>query len=125
MGFWDYTAPGISTPSDAWMGELLKAQQAGEDLPPHASSQRAAKLPAPRYPSDTFPGHSAWIDGDWKLHRIEGKNGKISWELYNLKLDPAETKDLYSEETKRSESMEKELTSWLTSVTNSLNGDDY
>ncbi len=125
MGFWDYTANGISTPSDAWMGELLKAQQAGNDLPPHPSSQKAADLPEPRYSTDMFPGHSALIDGDWKLHRIEGKNGKITWELYNLQRDPAETKNVYAEQEERGKSMKSQLTQWLTSVTGSLNGDDY
>ena len=43
MGFWDYTARGIGTPSRQWMGELLAAQQAGCDLPPHPSSQNAAR----------------------------------------------------------------------------------
>ncbi|MCA9174706.1 MAG: sulfatase-like hydrolase/transferase [Planctomycetales bacterium] len=71
MGFWDYTAPGIGTPSAQWMGDLLKTQQAGGDLEPHISSQRAAELPNPPLPTDKWPGHAAWVEGDWKLHRIE------------------------------------------------------
>ena len=47
MGFWDYPAKGIGTPSANWMGELLTAQQAGGDLPPHQSSIDAAVLPDP------------------------------------------------------------------------------
>ena len=94
MGFWAYRIGGIRTPSAAWMAELLAAQRAGGDLEPYEASRRAAKLPDPPYPLDKFPGHAAWIDGDWKLHRIEKPDGQIAWELYNLAADPAEQHDL-------------------------------
>lgn len=125
MGFWDYSAKGISTPSAAWMADLWKAQQAGGDLAPHQSSQRAAELPKPAYSTTNFPGHSAWINGDWKLHRIEGNNGKLKWELYNLAADPKEADDLSEAEADRVASMRGELGKWLVSVVNSLNGKDY
>jgi len=125
MGFWDYSAGGISTPSAKWMGELLKAQQAGGDLPPHESSQRAAQLPNPAYPLDRYPGHAAWIDGDWKLHRIARKQGTVAWELYDLAADPAEETDLAERESPRVKQMRTELEAWLKSVVQSLNGDDY
>ena len=125
MGFWDYPAKGIGTPSAQWMGELLDAQQAGGDLSPHESSQRAAQLPNPAYPLDEFPGHAAWIDGDWKLHRIAGKQGQVVWELYDLAADPAEESDLAATEGRRVRTMRVELEAWLKSVVGSLNGDDY
>lgn len=125
MGFWDYPIRGISTPSARWMGDLLKAQQAGGDLEPHPSSQNAAKLPDPAYPLDEFPGHSAWIDGDWKLHRVAGKNGQINWTLYNLADDPAERKNLADGEAERVKTMQAALEEWLRSVVRSLNGEDY
>lgn len=125
MGFWDYPAKGISTPSEQWMRELLAAQAAGNDLPAHESSQRAAELPNPRIPSSGFPGHAAIIDGDWKLHRISGKNNSINWELYNLGRDPAEATDLASTEPDVVDRLKTSLVSWLTSVVSSLNGDDY
>lgn len=124
MGFWDYTIRGISTPSAAWMGDLLKAQQAGGDLPPHESSQKAAELPNPKYPTDKFPGHAAWIDSDWKLHRIASK-GNVKWELYNLADDPKEANDLLEKESERVAKMRVQLEKWLVSVVGSLNGEDY
>jgi arylsulfatase A-like enzyme len=125
MGFWDYPKGGIGTPSAQWMGELLKAQQAGGDLPAHESSQKAAELPDPPYPTDQFPGHAAWIDGDWKLHRIAVRNGNPKWELYNLADDAAEKNNLAASEEKRVEQMRGELEKWLASVVRSLNGEDY
>lgn len=125
MGFWDYTARGISTPSAKWMADLLAAQKSGGDLPAHESSQNAAKLPTPPHALDRFPGHSAWIDGDWKLHRIEDKNGKLQFTLYDLADDPKETSDVLSENEQRGKQMRVELERWLKSVVQSLNGSDY
>jgi arylsulfatase A-like enzyme len=125
MGFWDYPAKGIGTPSAAWMAELLAAQQAGGDLPPHPSSAAAAQLPDPPFSTSQFPGHAAWIDGDWKLHRIEGKSGNVSWQLYNLASDPNEATNLLGDKTSVAERLKPDLQSWLASVARSLNGDDY
>ncbi|REK11958.1 MAG: N-acetylgalactosamine 6-sulfate sulfatase [Planctomycetota bacterium] len=125
MGFWDYRIGGIRTPSAAWMGELLEAQQAGGDLEPYEASRRAAELPEPAYPLDSFPGHSAWTDGDWKLHRIERPQGDVVWQLYNLADDPAEEIDLADDEPQRVETMRAALETWLESVVRSLNGEDY
>ncbi len=125
MGFWNHTARGIRTPSAQWMGELLAAQQAGNDLPPHDVSLRAAELPQPPHPTDRFPGHSAWIDGDWKLHRIEDDQGPVKWELYDLASDPREQHNRVDAEPARVAEMRSALEAWLRSVVNSLNGADY
>lgn len=125
MGFWDYPISGISTPSAKWMGDLLAAQKEGRDLQPHVSSRNAAQLPDPDYPLDSFPGHAAWIDGDWKLHRIQPKNGNARWELYNLADDPREENDRAAEQEQRVTAMQSALEDWLASVTRSLNGEDY
>jgi arylsulfatase A-like enzyme len=67
-------------------------------------------------PSDRFPGHSAWLDCDWKLHRIEDKQGTVTWQLYDLAADAQEMKDLLSAEPKRAATMQRELNAWLMSV---------
>ncbi len=125
IGFWDTNRRGISTPSARWMSELLEAQGKGRDLPPHQSSLDAASLPDPKHPLDSFPGHAAWIDGDWKLHRIQKNAGKPTWELYNLASDRRETRDLAAAEPERAGKMRGELDQWLKSVAGSLNGEDY
>ncbi|NNE90580.1 MAG: sulfatase-like hydrolase/transferase [Verrucomicrobiales bacterium] len=125
MGFWDTIKPGIGTPSDRWMTELLEAQKAGNDLPPHPSSAKAAELPSNPAPLDSFPGHAAWIDGNWKLHRIQNKEGGVKLELYNLEQDPAEESDVAGEKKEVVSRMKTELDGWLKSVAASYNGADY
>ncbi len=125
MGFWDYTAKGISTPSAKWMADLLKAQREGGDLEPHVSSIQAGQLPDKPLTADDYTGHAAWIDGDWKLHRIQANNGRVVWELYDLKQDPNETKDLSESERDQVDRMTPHLEKWLQSVTASFNGAEY
>ena len=126
MGFWDYPVGGISTPSEAWMAQLLEAQKKGiEDGGDKARLRLDAGSLAKQYPTDTLPGHSAWIDGDWKLHRIAGKNGTPKFELYNLTEDRAERKDVISENEQRANEMKAALEKWQKSVVGSLNGSDY
>jgi arylsulfatase A-like enzyme len=126
IGFWDHPTPGISTPSKAWMDELLTAQKAGrEPANPKQLFLDAGKITG-KYPLDRFPGHAAWLDGSWKLHRIENaKSGAVRWELYNLADDPTESRDRLADEPRRTGKMKADLTAWLQSVVRSLNGEDY
>jgi arylsulfatase len=125
MGFWDYPIGGISTPSAKWMADLLAAQQAGaEPDDPEKLRLDAAEIKT-QYPKDQFPGHAAWIDGNWKLHRITDKKGNVTLELYNLAEDREETEDLADADPKRVKKMLNDLETWLRSVVDSLNGEDY
>jgi len=78
-----------------------------------------------QYPTDTFPGHAAWLDWPWKLHRIQAESGDVRWELYNLDRDPEEQHDLAMEQPDRTAGLRAELEEWQTSVMRSLNGEDY
>jgi arylsulfatase A-like enzyme len=125
LGFWDYAIGGIASKSSALLEELAKEQAAGKVRP----AAEAEPIPEAQLRSDysdkTFPGHSAWLDGDWKLHRIEGKKDGVKWELYNLGTDRTESRDLVATETDRAARMKAELETWLRSVVASLNGEDY
>ncbi|OGV67969.1 MAG: N-acetylgalactosamine 6-sulfate sulfatase [Lentisphaerae bacterium RIFOXYA12_FULL_48_11] len=125
MGFWDYSIKGISTPSDKWMSELLEEQKAGREPQDKLRLNLDAGEIKQQYPVDSFPGHSAWLDWPWKLHRIEGKSEKVNLELYNLADDTGEEKDLLEREPDRVKSMKAGLEQWLVSVVRSLNGEDY
>jgi len=125
MGFWDYPAGGVSTPSAAWMKELLDAQSKGaEPDDPKKLRLDAGKIKGD-YATDSFPGHSAWLDGEWKLHRIHKKKGAPKFELYQLSSDPMEAKDLADKQPDRVAKMKPQLENWLASVAGSLNGSDY
>ncbi|HET6454762.1 MAG TPA: sulfatase-like hydrolase/transferase [Armatimonadota bacterium] len=124
MGFWDYPQPGIRTPSAEWMADLLEAQRAGREESDKLRLFLDAGKIAKQYPTDVFPGHSAWLDWPWKLHRIQ-KEASVKLELYNLADDPQEQKDLATAKTSRVNAMRPQLEEWLASVVRSLNGKDY
>jgi arylsulfatase A-like enzyme len=126
MAFWVYPVGGIGTPSHAWMTELLAVQKEGKEPDDKAKLRLDAGKIAKRYPADKLLGHAAWIDGDWKLHRIPDKAGdKIRFELYDLAKDRAETKDVFASEPERVKTMRTALEAWQRSVIRSLNGEDY
>jgi len=125
MGFWDFPAGGIKTPSSKWMSELLQAQEAGKQVSDTSRLRLDAGKLTQQYPEDTFPGHAAWLDWPWKLHRIQGKTGDVKLELYNLAEDPGEKRDLVSQHANQVKSMQTELEEWQAAVIRSLNGKNY
>lgn len=89
------------------------------------AKQQAARRTR-QFPLDNFPGHAAWLDRGWKLHRHESKDGGTpTWELYDLATDDRETINLYDRETGRATAMRAQLVAWLQSVARSHNGEDY
>jgi hypothetical protein len=99
-----------------------RQQQAEGKLPPEEPVWKITQ----QYPDDVFPGESAWMSGDMKLHRIAGKNGEnVKYQLYNLAEDREEANDLADSQPKQLAKMKAELDAWLKSVVHSLNGKDY
>ncbi len=150
MGFWDYPAGGISTRSTTLMANLLKLQADGKEVTDPGALRISDAKVTKQYPEDTFPGHSAWLDWPWKLHRIEGRGkpkpqkprkrkpapkgkapgepptpGKPRLELYNLATDPNEATNQAATHPDRVKTMTAALETWLASVVRSLNGKDY
>jgi len=124
MGFWDYPIGGIRTPSKEFMSELLAAQKSGNEVGDKSRLRLDAGKITKQYSEDVFPGHAAWLDWPWKLHRIEGKKD-LKLELYNLAKDPGEKNDLAAQYSERVKSMKAKLEAWQKSVVRSLNGKDY
>jgi len=124
MGFWDYPIKGIRTPSKEFMTELLEAQKEGNEVGDKSRLRLEAGKISKQYAEDTLPGHAAWLDWPWKLHRIENKKG-IKWELYQLETDPEEKNNLADEQIQRVETMKVQLEAWQKSLVQSLNGKDY
>ncbi|MEW6305285.1 MAG: sulfatase-like hydrolase/transferase [Verrucomicrobiota bacterium] len=125
MGFWDYNIRGLPVKSSDLLAELAQEQAAGKVRPAAEADPIPEAQLKSDYPDQTFGRHAAWLDNDWKLHRIEAKPGQVKWELYNLAADRTESKDLLAQEPERVEKMKGELEGWLRSVVNSLNGADY
>jgi arylsulfatase A-like enzyme len=126
VGFWQFDAGGIRTPSREWMPLMLEAQAEGreQELPPSHVLMDAGSLTR-KFGEDHLTGHAAWLDGDWKLHRITEEEGETRLELYHLAADPLEETDLATHDPDRVESMTAALDAWMRSVLDSLNGADY
>jgi arylsulfatase A-like enzyme len=124
MGFWQYPIRGQVVPSAKLMEDLLKEQESNESevdtllLASHAGNITDI------YKEDLFPGHSAWLDWPYKLHRIDSAT-IFRYELYNLEEDPEEMNDLSGADQDKVSSMNSQIELWLKSVVSSLNGKDY
>ncbi len=127
IGFWDYSIGGRQTKSTNLLEELAGEQAAGKVRPANDAEPIDPRQLRTDYPDNTFSRHAAWMDGEWKLHRIElpKADSKVTWELYNLKTDEKETTDLLAKEPERAAKMQGALETWLKSVVASLNGRDY
>jgi len=125
MGFWDYSTRGISQASTAMLTALMKLQAEGKEATEARLLRPDAGKITKQYPTDSFPGHAAWLDWPWKLHRIQKGAAKCKWELYNLADDPKEATDLAGAQAERVKAMRAALEAWLRSVVHSLNGKDY
>ena len=126
MGFWHNPVPGQPVRSHEWMTELLEAQAAGRPDPadPERLHLDAAEINQ-QYTTGDYPGHAAWLDWPWKLHRKQRDDGTVKTELYNLAEDPNEETDLAADRPDRVAAMQPGFDAWLASVVNSLNGADY
>ena len=119
IGFWDFPMKGIGTPSHKILSAWQSEQAAGREVKP--SHPRAFEALS----EANLPGHAAWMDGDWKLHKWTTAEGGERYELYHLGDDRAESRDLAAKEPARLARMKAELTAWQQSVIRSHNGDDY
>jgi arylsulfatase A-like enzyme len=125
MGFWQYPIKGKVVPSAKIMNELLRKQIEGAGNTDSSLYDLDSEDANVIYSEDQFPGHSAWLDWPYKLHRIESQDGEIRCELYNLEQDVMEQTDLSASDTAKVRAMHTEIEAWLKSVTSSLNGNDY
>ncbi|MGC9353522.1 MAG: sulfatase-like hydrolase/transferase [Mariniphaga sp.] len=125
LGFWQYPSPGRRTPSAQWMAELLEAQKQGQMISDSARLVLDAGKISRQFPEDTFPGHAAWLDWPWKLHRIQNNSGEMTLELYQLENDSLEQNNLAGSAPEKVETLLPQLEEWQQSVIRSLNGKDY
>ncbi len=126
MGFWTYHNRGYGRHARRML-EALRQEQLDGNQQPAAPEGQIGHF----HPADNLPGHSAWIEGDYKLHRIPVKKNatQFNYELYHLVNDPKESNNLLNEDksrlAKRFGRMKANLVTWQQSIINSLNGRDY
>lgn len=125
LGFWVYPAPGSGVPAAKILAAVRKAQQAGDKDATGDQRDFKPEQLAEKYSADKLPGHAAWIDGRYKLHRMADKQGNARYALYDLVADPKEKNDLAKAQPERLAKMQAELAAWQESVIGSLNGEDY
>ena len=124
IGFWNYPMQGIRTPSIEWMAELYEAQGNG-NMTGDSSRLRLNEIRITSLPVDSMPGHAAWLQWPWKLHRMQDASGNVNWELYDLRADSMEVVNVLESNPGRAAAMGEALEQWQTSVLRSQNGMDY
>ena len=72
-----------------------------------------------------YRGDRAIRDHDFKLVLRDGKKGAVSEELFDLKNDPGETRNLITERPELAIELKGKMRVWQESVLNSLRGADY
>jgi arylsulfatase A-like enzyme len=106
----------LNLPSDSMLavrdGESIAAIFDGK------TPQRTRSIPF------RFQKNAALIDGDYKLLSANGRKGD-QWQLFDLKSDPGESKDLSAELPERFARMKTEAEAMLLSVEASAAGEDY
>lgn len=119
LGFWVYPARGRGMHASRMLAEQRDNPKPWHEVEPDPSKTGG-------YSTENLPGPAAWIDGNFKLHRLPGKRqGDARFTLFNLKTDPAEKKNLAEEQPERVAKMKADLAAWRKSVVGSLNGEDY
>lgn len=79
----------------------------------------------PNITESDYLGARAFIEGDHKLVIHEKKNGQIQVELFDLKTDPAEARNLAEQQPDLVQKLSAGLRAWQDSVLRSLTGADY
>ncbi|HSG71630.1 MAG TPA: sulfatase-like hydrolase/transferase, partial [Planctomycetaceae bacterium] len=122
IGFWVHPTPGIPRRARDLLAQLRQEQQTGSKPSVDVTQEGAI---VQKYPADEFPGVAAWMDGDWKLHRIPKRDKSFGYELYNLRTDRVEETDVADSHPERVEKMKRDLERWQSAVVRSFNGEDY
>lgn len=123
LGFWVYPVPGQRTPSAELLAKMRQEERGGRLAPPDAAGE--ARAWTKRVSTSDAPGHAAWVDGRYKLHRMARQSGEVVCELYDLVADPKESSDLAGQQPERVQKMKAALETWQKAVLDSLNGADY
>ncbi len=79
----------------------------------------------PAIADDDYLGPRAIIVGSFKLVIHETRQGAPRRELFDLRVDPAETTNLFEQQPAIGDKLQTQLRQWQASVLHSLTGADY
>ncbi len=125
MGFWEFDTKSLKK-GDPYIAEEL--QEGTTPLVKLSGGKATRDFKNFRHleiVETDYRGPRTIIDGDMKLVIHEAKGEKPKVELFDLKADPAETKDLAAEQPETTEKLKAKLRAWQDSVLKSLTGADY
>lgn len=120
IGFWKY-APASERQGERWISAELS-----RGTTPTASNPAIdfTNYKHPVAKTNNFGGAAAWTDNRYKLVVTEAR-GRTTTELFDLRADPKESKDLSVEQAEVVKRMTEQLHAWQRSVERSLTGADY
>ena len=130
MGFWLTFKGGQKVNSRKILEEREKKQAMGKESPNLLNDEagRHTRIAdhLKMFANQGLIGHAAWIDNNYKLHRIwKPKTRVVDYELYDLITDTNESHNLANDMPERVATMKTELEAWQRSVVHSLEGNDY
>ncbi|MBI5693177.1 MAG: sulfatase-like hydrolase/transferase [Verrucomicrobia bacterium] len=107
--------------------ELQKGTTPLAKLGPDGATRNFQNVIYPDVREEDYAGPRAIVDNRFKLV-LDGearRSGGPSRELFDLRADPAEQRNLIATHAAEAERLERQLRNWQTSVLNSLTGADY
>ncbi|MCB1228338.1 MAG: sulfatase-like hydrolase/transferase [Verrucomicrobiales bacterium] len=125
MGFWEFDTKHLDKSQPYIDPELQRGTTPLVKKSGGLSTRNFTNFRHPKISPEDYRGPRSFIDGDRKLVIHESKGGQQKVELFDLKKDPGETKDLAADEPKQVETLQEKLRAWQDSVLHSLTGADY
>lgn len=123
--FWSYETSSLNGAAP-WIAPKL--QQGTTPLVKLMGGQRTRNFRNVKHPpaSDVdYQGARAVVGEQYKLVLFETSKGELKQELFDLKADPAEKRNLAKQHPEIVQQMEQQLRAWQQSVLNSVRGGDY
>ena len=125
IGFWSFDASREGKNKPYISAELQRGTTPLVKMMAGIHTRNFRNFHHPRIVEDDFAGSRVLLGNRYKLIVNSKRGGPVKRELYDLRDDPAETKNLIDSQTKVAEAMSSELRDWQRGVLRSLTAADY